>query len=158
MATLNQFTAVGGERARRVVPQAVQIWTVPEGDKRTREQGGRLENIIMPGILISLVDATTDISAGLNCADDIPIRLTIQIVDNVVHQQSPIATYTTWMNAIRKMLLTVPNPFLQDAVPSEYDPYVVHVIKRISAEAQSLVRHDQQVAVFNFQVMVRQHR
>jgi hypothetical protein len=63
-----------------------------------------------------------------------------------------------WMLLIRSALLQIPNPFLQDADVEVYDPYVVHIVKRLSAEAQSLIRHEQQVAMLSFQVMVRHHR
>jgi hypothetical protein len=62
------------------------------------------------------------------------------------------------MDSIRSELLQVPNPFLQDADVAVYDPYVVHMVKRLPAEAQSLIRHEQQVAMLSFQVMVRHHR
>ena len=70
----------------------------------------------------------------------------------------PLQTYMDWMDLIRTEVLAIPNPFLQDADVEVYDPYVVHIVKRLSAEAQSLIRHEQQVALFTFQVMVRHHR
>lgn len=157
MAAERLFCASQGERVRTVLPNAVSIWSIVEGG-RTPEQG--LTNIIMPGILITALPVESTIGAGLNCADDEVHRIAIQIVDTVPHRghEGPIRTYGDWMNLIRLEMTAVPNPFLQDATATEYDPFVVHPLKRLPAEAQSLVRHEQQVAMFTFQVMVRHHR
>lgn len=157
-AANGEFVAAQGERVRSVIPQAVRVWKVLEGSERNNTADG-LQNLIMPGILITPLPVDSTTGAGLNCADDEVHRIAIQIVDSTPHQhESPARTYTNWMNVIRLKFTTVPNPFLQDADPEEYDPFVVHPLKRLPADAQSLVRHEQQVAMFTFQVMVRHHR
>jgi len=156
MAAMKQFTAAQGERVRTVIPQAINIWNVAEAG---RGEFG-LQDIIFPGILVSMLPVESTIGAGLSCADDEAHRIAIQIVDAVPHlaQQGPIRTYGDWMNLIRMKFTAVPNPFLQDADPDVYDPFVVHPLKRLPAEAQSLIRHEHQVSMFTFQVMVRHHR
>jgi hypothetical protein len=135
MAAENIFVSSEGERVRPVKPEAIRLWRVVEGP----------------------VEST--IGAGLNCADDEVHRVAIQFLDSTpYHTDSPLRTYTDWMIAARLKFTAVPNPFLQDADPDVYDPYVVHPLKRVPAEAQSLIRHEQQVALFTFQVMVRNHR
>lgn len=157
-AANGEFVAAQGERVRSVIPQAVRIWKVVEGSERNRTPDG-MQNMILPGILVTALPVESTLGAGLNCADDEVHRIAIQIVDSIPHQhEGPSRTYTNWMNAIRLKFTTVPNPFLQDADVNEYDPFVVHPLKRLPAEAQSLVRHEQQVAMFTFQVMVRHHR
>lgn len=158
MAAARLFTASSGDRVRMVVPQAVRIWKVIEGSQRNRTADG-MQNLILPGILVTKLAVDTTIGAGLNCAEDEVVRIVIQIVDSSPHQhEGPIQTYDDWMNAIRRRFTTTPNPFLQDASPEDYDPFVVHPLKRLPSEAQSLVRHEQHVSMFTFQVMVRHHR
>lgn len=158
MAEENAFVACQDEQVRSVVPLAVRIWKVVEGGERVRTSDG-MQNLILPGILITALPVESTLGAGLNCADDEVHRIAIQIVDSIPHQhEGPTRTYTNWMNLIRLQFTAVPNPFLQDADPEEYDPFVVHPLKRLPAEAQSLVRHEQQVSMFTFQVMVRHHR
>jgi hypothetical protein len=156
LVSANTFVAAPGERVRSVIPMAVEIWSVPEAGRTD----GVLQDLIMPGILISALSVESTLGAGLNCADDEVHRIAIQIVDSQSYnsQRGPIQTYGNWMNRIRSVFTAVPNPFLQDADPNEYDPFVVHPLKRLPAEAQSLIRHDQQVSMFTFQVMVRHHR
>lgn len=155
MAATKQFVASQGEVVRSVSPDAIRIW-------KAVEQGRGLngfENIGLPAIRVTSLPVESTIGAGLNCADDEVVRIAIQILDMSNYDQSnPIRTYMDWMDLIRTELLAIPNPFLQDADVEVYDPYVVHIVKRLSAEAQSLVRHEQQVALFTFQVMVRHHR
>jgi len=158
MAANQELVASAGERVRSVLPSAVRVWRAVEGGELKRSADG-LQNMIMPGIAITLLPVSSTLGAGLNCADDEVQQIAIQIMDSTPHQhEGPIRTYTNWMNLIRLKFTTVPNPFLQDADPATYDPYVVHPLKRLPAEAQSLVRHEQQVSMFTFQVMVRHHR
>ena len=158
MAANNTFVASEGERVRPVKPEAIRIWKVVDGGNQLRASNG-LQNLILPGIRISILPVESTIGAGLNCADDEVHRIAIQFLDSSPYQtDGPIRTYTDWMVATRLAFTTVPNPFLQDADPAVYDPYVVHPLKRVPAEAQSLIRHEQQVAMFTFQVMVRNHR
>ena len=113
----------------------------------------------MPGIVVTLLGTKSTLGAGLNCADDEVVRMAIQILDhNPFNHDGPLRTYLDWMAAIRKKFTTVPNPFIQDRDITVYDPYVVHPIDRLPAESQSLIRHQDQVAIFSFQVMVRHHR
>lgn len=160
MAAGRQFVAAPGEIVRSVVPAAVQIVRVVEGGQQLRTQAG-LRNLILPGILISPLPVETQLYAGLNCADDEAHRLTIQIVDTASFSggnSGKIRSYLDWIDLIRTELLTIPNPYLQDADVEDYDPFVVHILKRLPSETQSLVRHEQQVAMLNFQVMVRHQR
>lgn len=160
LAAERSFTASQGERVRSVTPAAVKFVKVVEGGNQIRSSTG-VSNIILPGILICSLPVESLLNAGLNCADDEAHRISIQIIDSSggpQGNQRPLRTYMDWMDLIRTELLTIPNPFLQDADVEVYDPFVVHIIKRLPAEAQSLVRHDQQVAMLNFQVMVRHHR
>lgn len=155
MAANRQFVASQGEVVRSINPGTIQVWKAVE---QGRGETG-LQNIALPAIRITTLPVETTIGAGLNCADDEVVRVAIQILDMSNYDTAgPLRTYMDWMVLIRTQLLAVPNPFLQDADVNVYDPYVVHVIKRLSAEAQSLIRHDQQVALFTFQVMVRHHR
>jgi hypothetical protein len=155
MAAAKVFVASQGEVVRAVAPNAIKVWKAVE---QGRGETG-LVNLALPAIRISVLPVDSTIGAGLNCADDEVVRLAIQILDSSNFDQSgPLKTYMDWMNSIRSILLQVPNPFLQDADVEEYDPYVVHIVKRLSAEAQSLIRHEQQVAMLSFQVMVRHHR
>jgi|694.fasta_scaffold00458_58 hypothetical protein len=155
MAATRQFTASQGEVVRPVPPNAIRVWKAVE---QGRGENG-IQNIALPAIRITSLPVESTIGAGLNCADDEVVRIAIQILDVSNYDSSgPLRTYMDWMDLIRTELLAVPNPFLQDADVEVYDPFVVHIIKRLSAEAQSLVRHEQQVALFTFQVMVRHHR
>lgn len=155
MAATRQFTASQGEVVRPVPPNAIRVWKAVE---QGRGENG-IQNIALPAIRITSLPVESTIGAGLNCADDEVVRIAIQILDVSNYDSSgPLRTYMDWMDRIRTELLAVPNPFLQDADVEVYDPFVVHIIKRLSAEAQSLVRHEQQVALFTFQVMVRHHR
>ena len=155
MAAGRIFVASQGEAVRTVLPEAVRVWKVPEQGRG----GNGLQNMALPGIRVTILPVDSTIGAGLNCADDEVVRVAIQILDTAPYNKStPIRTYTDWMNLIRLKFTAVPNPFIQDADPEVYDPFVVHPLKRLPAESQSLIRHDQQVAMFTFQVMVRHHR
>jgi hypothetical protein len=160
MAATRQFTASEGEMVREVLPGAVRIWKVVEGGRTVQSEVGKI-NILTPGILISPLDIESTIGRGLNCADDEVHPFVIQIVDSApgpAGHSTPIRTYLEWISLIRAQLLTVPNPFLQDADPEVYDPFVVHIRRKIPASPPSLVRHEQQVASLAFQVTVRNHR
>jgi hypothetical protein len=155
MAATKVFVASQGEVVRTIAPNAVKVWKAVE---QGRGETG-LVNLALPAIRISVLPVDSTIGAGLNCADDEVVRVAIQILDSSNFDQSgPLRTYMDWMDSIRSELLQVPNPFLQDADVAVYDPYVVHMVKRLPAEAQSLIRHEQQVAMLSFQVMVRHHR
>lgn len=158
MAGKGVFTASGGELVRSVPPQAVLVWKVVEGAGDKRDETG-LRNISLPAIAVTALGAKSTVGAGLNCADDEAVRVAIQILDhNPFNHDKPIRTYMDWMAAIRLKFTAVPNPFQQDADVEVYDPYVVHPLDRLPAEAQSLVRQQNQVAIFSFLVMVRHHR
>lgn len=156
LAASRRFVAAQGELVRSVPPEAVQALSAVEtGD------GNGISNTRLPAILITSLGATTQMGAGLNCADDEAHRIVIQAVDSArtpSGNSKPLRSYSDWMHAIRQELTAVPNPFLQDADVSVYDPFVVHILRRIPAEAEHLVRHEQRVAMLNFQVMVRLHR
>lgn len=159
LAAAGRFTASGGERVRRVLPIAVKTWRVTDGSQDNQSPSAGVVNTILPAIFITSVPVETRIGSGVNCADDEVVQVAVQILDSAPHSNTGASrTYTDWMSLIRAQLLTVPNPFLQDATPTEYDPYVVHVVRRVSAEAQSLVRNRQTVALMIFQVVVRHHR
>lgn len=152
------FVAKFGEPVRSVSGEAVLIWRVVDGGSQRRSQDG-IQNIVTPGILITLMGVEGRPEGGLNCADDEAVRVAIQIVDtSTPHHREDLRTYGVWKNAIRSALLTTPNPFLQDATVAAYDPFVVHILRRVPADAQSLVRHEQQVDLMVFQVMVRHNR
>lgn len=156
LAAARRFVAAQGELVRSVPPEAVQELTVVESGGATG-----ISNTRLPAILITSLGATTQMGAGLNCADDEAHRVVIQVVDSAKvpsGNSRPIRSYLDWMNVIRLELTAVPNPFLQDADISVYDPFVVHVLRRVPAEAAHLVRHEQRVAMMAFQVMVRLHR
>lgn len=158
MAADKVFTAKSGELVRSVPPSAVHVWKVVEGTDSKRTSTG-LANISLPCICVTHLAVDSTIGGGLNCADDEVIRIVIQILDHNPRQSDrPLRTYDEWMAAIRLKFTAVPNPFKQDADVTVYDPWVVHPLKRLPAEAQSLVRHQDQVAMFSFQVMVRHHR
>lgn len=158
LAVGGTFVASEGEVVRPVDPVAISGWQVVEGTQLNRNQNG-LQHIILPGIRVTALPVDSTIGGGLNCADDEVHRIVIQILDSTPYApDGPVRTYTDWMCAIRTEFTAVPNPFLQDADPAVYDPYVVHPLKRLPAESQSLIRHEQQVAMFSFQVMVRHHR
>lgn len=160
LAAARRFVAAQGELVRSVPPEAVQEWSAVEGTRLGRGGTG-ISNIRMPAILITALGASTQMGAGLNCADDEAHRIAIQVVDSArspARSSKPVRSYTDWMNVIRGELLTVPNPFLQDADVSVYDPFVVHILRRLPAEAEHMVRHEQRVAMLTFQVMVRFHR
>ena len=155
MAATKQFVASQGEVVRSVPPEAVRVWKAVE---QGRGANG-IEHIALPAIRVTSLPVESTIGAGLNCADDEVVRIAIQILDMSNYDSSgPLQTYMDWMALIRTEVLAIPNPYLQDADVEVYDPYVVHIVKRLSAEAQSLIRHEQQVALFTFQVMVRHHR
>lgn len=155
MAATKVFVASQGEVVRAVAPNAIKVWKAVE---QGRGETG-LVNLALPAIRISVLPVDSTIGAGLNCADDEVVRVAIQILDSSNFDRSgPLRTYMDWMDSIRSELLQIPNPFLQDADVEVYDPYVVHIVKRLPAEAQSLIRHEQQVAMLSFQVMVRHHR
>jgi hypothetical protein len=155
MAANRDFVASQGEVVRSVTADSVRVWKVVE---QGRGETG-LTNLGLPCIRVTALPVDSTIGAGLNCADDEVVRIAIQILDSApYHQSKPIRTYTDWMNAIRLKFTAVPNPFIQDADVTVYDPFVVHPLKRLSTESQSLIRHEQQVAMFTFQVMVRHHR
>lgn len=158
MAGNGLFTASVGELVRSVPPQAVVKWKVVEGagDKR---DGTGLRNLSLPAITVTTLGAKGTVGAGLNCADDEAVRVVIQILDHTpFNADGPLKTYMDWMTAIRLKFTVVPNPFKQDADVNVYDPYVVHPLDRLPAEARSLVEHRDQVAIFSFLVMVRHHR
>jgi len=158
LAAERRFVASEKESVRSVAPVAVQIWKVPEGGRLVTTPNG-FANMILPGILISPISATMQMGAGLNCADDEAVRIAVQIIDSTPHQyRGPIQTYLDWMDLIRTELLAIPNPFLQDADVNVYDPFVVHIISRLPADAKRLISHEQQVSLMVFQVMVRHHR
>lgn len=158
LAAEGAFIAAADESVRPVNPSSVVVWTVPEGDDMRRTNAG-LQNFPFPAITISPVRITTQPGRGLNCAEDEAIRVAVQILDNQpVSRGRYFASYGNWISAIRSALLVTPNPFLQDANVNEYDPFVVHPIERIPAEARSLLNHNQRVSYFLFQVMVRHHR
>jgi hypothetical protein len=155
MAAAKKFVASQGEVVRSVAPNAVRVWKAVE---QGRGESG-LTNLALPAIRVTVLPVDSTIGAGLNCADDEVVRVAVQILDSSNYSSSgPLRTYMDWMLLIRSALLQIPNPFLQDADVEVYDPYVVHIVKRLSAEAQSLIRHEQQVAMLSFQVMVRHHR
>lgn len=155
LAAAGTFVASRGELIRRVDPIAVGTWRTSSEKRGTHGVFG----IALPSIRITLLGTDSQMGAGLNCADDEAVRIVVQVLDDAPYSEpAPIVTYSDWMKAIRSAILTVPNPFQQDADVSVYDPYVVHVIRRLPAEEQSLVKHDQQVAMLVFQVMVRHHR
>jgi len=156
LAAANNFVASEGEAVRRIDTAAVRVWKVPS--QQGPPQSG-LHNMSLPAIRVISLPVDSTIGGGLNCADDEVVRIAVQILDSAVyHSATPVRTYTDWMNLIRREMTTVPNPFQQDADPEYYDPYVVHPLKRVPAESQSLIRHEHQVALFTFQVMVRHHR
>lgn len=158
LAEQQVFVAKHGEPIRPVSAEAVLIWRAIDGSSQRRNPDG-IRNIVTPGILITLTAAETQMGAGLNCADDEAVRIVIQIVDSSgPYHREDLRTYGVWKNAIRAALTTTPNPFLQDAVVEDYDPFVVHILRRVPADAQSLVRNEQQVDVMAFQVMVRHNR
>ena len=158
MAAQRTFVAYGGEAVRQVTPEAVRIWRVIDGSNRNRSNEVGLQSLVMPGILITPMPVNELDGGGTNCADDEAIRVTIQIVDSAAHQHENIQTYSIWKNLIRKKLLTVPHPFLANTDPSIFDPYVVNVLRQVPADAQALIRNEQQVELLVFQVMVRHHR
>lgn len=158
MAAQRAFVAYGGEAVRQVSPEAVRIWRVLDGSQRNRSNEVGLQSLVMPGILITPMKIDEMEGGGTNCADDEAIRVTIQIVDSAPHQHENIQTYSVWKNLIRKKLLAVPHPFLADTDPSVFDPYVVNVLRQAPADAQALIRNEQQVELLVFQVMVRHHR
>jgi hypothetical protein len=159
LAAARQFVSAPGENIRSVVPAAVRKMRIPEGGPGIRSSSGMV-NTPMPGIFVVGLPVETFLGLGVNCADDEAHRVSVIIVDSVGRHASPgaIRTYLDWMDKIREELLAIPNPFLQDAEPDDYDPFVVHVIRRLPAESQSLLQFEQQVAMLNFQVMVRHHR
>lgn len=156
MAANDAFVPYYEERVRTVIPAAIDIRkAVGAGLSPSSGHTG----MILPAILITPLPVDTTIDGGLNCADDEVVRIAVQIVDSSINSVTlPLRSYSEWMGLIRAAILANPNPFLQDADPAVYDPYVVHILKRVPAEAQSLIRHEQQVAVLTFQVMVRHHR
>lgn len=158
MAAQRAFVAYGGEAVRQVSPEAVRIWRVIDGSQRNRSNEVGLQSLVMPGILITPLPVNEIDGGGTNCADDEAIRVTIQIVDSAAHQHENIQTYSVWKNLIRKKLLAVPHPFLAGTDPSVFDPYVVNVLRQVPADAQALIRNEQQVELLVFQVMVRHHR
>lgn len=159
MAASKQFVASGGEAVRTVDPVCVFVWQVVEGDRGIRTDGDGTQNIPRPAIVISPVSVSSPPGQGLNCADDENVRVVVQILDSQPGRAGQMfQTYGDWILLIRKVILTTPNPFLQDADVNIYDPFVVHQLQRVPAEAKSLLDHEQRVALFVFQVMVRHHR
>lgn len=158
MAEQQQFTAQFGEPVRSVSAEAVLIWRVVDGGSQRRSPDG-VRNLVLPGILVIPTTVENQLGAGLNCADDEAVRIVIQIVDTSgPNHREDLRTYGVWKNRIRKALTVHPNPFLQDATVEDYDPFVVHMLRRVPADAQSLVRNEQQVELLAFQVMVRHNR
>ena len=157
MAANNVFVPSEGARVRPIQPQAIRLRMV-DGGTQLRPSNSS-QDMILPGIRVSIFPVESTIGAGLNCADDEVHRIAIQFLDSTPYEtEGPLRTYTDWMIATRLAFTTVPNPFLQDADPAVYDPYVVHPLKRVPAEVQSQLGHEKQVAIFTFQVMVRNHR
>lgn len=158
MAEQGVFVAQEGEPVRTVSAEAVLIWRVIDGGSQRRSPEG-VRNIVLPGILVTPVSVEGNPGSGLNCADDETVRIVIQIVDTTgPGHREDLQTYGIWKNAIRAALTPVPNPFLQDSTVAVYDPFVVHILRRVPADAQSLVRNEQQVEIMAFQVMVRHNR
>jgi hypothetical protein len=160
MAAGNQFVPSAGEAVRPVLPHAVRVWKANEGGATTRTASG-FTNILLPGILLSPVGVQAVPQSGVNCADDESHLFLVQVVDTApdpAGHSTPIRTYLDWIELIRGQLLAHPNPFLQDATPSEYDPFIVHVRRRTPVDPTFLLRHRQQVAALSFQVTVRHHR
>jgi hypothetical protein len=158
MAGNGVFVASEGELVRSIPPAGVLKWKVVEGAGDKRDETG-LRNISLPAITVTSLGAKSTVGAGLNCADDEAVRIVVQILDHTPFQyDGPMRTYMDWTKAIRLKFTAVPNPFQQDANVEVYDPYVVHPLDRLPAEAQSLVRQQDQVAIFSFLVMVRHHR
>lgn len=158
MAAQRVFVAYEGEAVRQVSPEAVRVWRVLDGSNRNRSPEAGLQSIVTPGILITPMPIDGQAGGGLNCADDEAIRVTIQIVDSAAHQHENIQTYSIWKNLIRKELLAVPHPFLADTDPAIFDPFTVTILRQAPADAQALIRNEQQVELLVFQVMVRHHR
>jgi len=158
LAAQNVFTPQAGERCRRVLPSAIRQIRVLEGSENIRTAVG-FANLPLPAMLVCAMPVETASPMGVSLADDEVVRIAIQVVENTPQDASTgIATYAYWMSEIRKRLLAVPNPFLQDTTASEYDPYVVYVVKRLSADAAAKLRHNQSVGLLVFQVMVRHPR
>lgn len=158
MAADRVFTAYEGEPVRQVVPEAVRVWRAIDGSNLNRSAERGLQSINMPGILITYVQTNTQPDGGLNCADDEAVRVIIQIIDSAPHQHEDIQTYSIWKNLIRKKLLEVPHPFLAGTDPNIFDPFTVTILSQAPADAQALIRNEQQVELLVFQVMVRHHR
>lgn len=157
MAANNVFTPRAGERCRQVHPSAIRSFRVLEGSEQTRTPAG-VANIPLPAILVSLMPVDTT-NQGVSTADDEVVRVVVLIVENSPQSnQSQTTTFQHWQAAIRQALLVTPNPFLQDAAASEYDPYVVSIVKRTQADPASFIRSAQVVAQLVFQVMVRHPR
>lgn len=158
MAAQRVFVAYEGEAIRQVVPEAVRVWRVVDGSNLHRAPERGLQSINMPGILITYVQSNTQPDGGLNCADDEAVRVIIQIVDSAAHQHENVQTYSIWKNLIRKELLKTPHPFLANTDPEIFDPFTVTILSQAPADAQALIRNEQQVELLVFQVMVRHHR
>jgi hypothetical protein len=157
MAAENAFTPSQNERVRQVHPSGVRIWRVREGHSANRTPGG-ISNLPLPAVLITPLAAEYR-GVGMSCADDEAVTVLIQILENAPQSaMTSFSTYSAWMEKIRARLLKVPNPFLQDAVSGQYDPYLVHVLQRTSSDAQALVQSEQNMAAMVFQVMVRHYR
>lgn len=158
LAAQNKFVPVEGERCRQVHPSAIRQVRALEGSEQTRTSGG-VGNISLPAILVSALPVDTATPSGVSTADDEVVRVAILIIENC--PQSNLTTFKSfsqWQSIIRQSLLVTPNPFLQDASPTEYDPYVVQTVRRTSVDPAAFVRSAQVVAQFVFQVMVRHPR
>lgn len=158
LAAQGAFLPSAGERCRSVQPSAVRQIRVLEGSEQTRTSAG-IGNIPLPAILVAAMPVDTVTPSGVSTADDEVVRIAILIVENCQQSgQTNFRTFGEWQGIIRKAILVTPNPFLQDAPPGDYDPYVVQVVRRASVDAATFLRHSQVVAQFVFQVMVRHQR
>lgn len=157
LATAGQLAAVAGEPIRSVRSEAVQIWRVTEGSPSSRTAAG-FANCIMPAIRVTLLPVS-DTGGGTNRQHDERVQVAVQIIDNTPHTPAAqFVTYQAWANEIRKAILVVPNPFLQDSDVTVYDPYYCGIMQKVPAEARSLLDNSQQVCVLVFFVIVRHNR
>lgn len=158
MAIDGKFRKSADEAVFPVHPKAIIPWKTVQG--HTHNQNDGYVNLNLPGILVS-VSSIKGSTLGVNCADDEPISIVIQIVDSANGPQAsmgPMRTYGDWMNRIRHTILSDPTLFRQDMDPAIADPYVVYARDRVPSDPQKLWTHEQQVAVISFLVMVRHHR
>lgn len=158
MAANGNFAASRGEAVFPVHPKAIVPWKTVQGHTHNMSDG--LVNMTTPCMLVT-VTSVKGSTMGVNCADDEPISIVIQIVDQTNGPQASmtaIRTYGDWMNRIRHTILGDLVLFRQDMDPAIADPYVVYARDRVPSDPQRLWTHEQQVAVFSFMVMVRHHR